>query len=147
MLLSEREIFNIPSVSPSLLCSEPIRKPLPQHLFLRIQPIGVLGGVGAFSRWMAPLTLWSSCRESICTFALSLPSILQTAWRTGLPCCSLLLLKILAQRLEFLFSCYLFLWRLLALLPVGFIADWRITLRFRFLVVSSSAPVRHIKLL
>lgn len=51
------------------------------------------------------------------------------------------------ERLDFFYFLLVsVLCRLPALLPLGFIAEWSITLRLKLLVFSSSAPVRHIML-
>lgn len=80
--------------------------------------------------------------------------VLQTLWRSG---CALLFCSSpledfrhpffgCIERLDFLYIFLLVsvLCRLPALLPLGFIAEWSITLRLKLLVFSSSAPVRHI---
>lgn len=96
--------------------------------------------------------------EPICTFALSLPrKKLESSRHCGAQdtsCCSaLLLLKVSANNslfriecLELFFLLISLLWSLPTLLPLGFIAEWSITLRLKLLVFSSSAPVRHIML-
>lgn len=73
--------------------------------------------------------------------------------RCGAPdesCCSaVLLLKISAILSPVALNVWIplsVLCRLPALLPLGFIAEWSITLRLKLLVFSSSAPVRHIML-
>lgn len=98
-------------------------------------------------------------RESICTFALSLPwkrwsppdtvalrirpaVLLFSFWRFQ-PTFPLLNLTF---GFFFFFLLISLLCRLLTLLPLGFIAEWSITLRLKLLVFSSSAPVRHIML-
>lgn len=98
-------------------------------------------------------------RESICTFALSLPwKKVESSRHCGAQdtsrCSAILLLKISADLSLVEFNIWIFfffllislLCRLLTLLPLGFIAEWSITLRLKLLVFSSSAPVRHIML-